>query len=165
MTRYLLDANVFINSHQCQFDMDVCPGFWEWLASMNKSARIHSIDRISDELLKLDDRLCDWAKAQGEAFFLPFDDLASSCLPAVTAWIESQARFRRSAKDFFHASADLFLIAFAKAHAYTVVTHEVSAPSSQSKVKIPDVCTGVGVNYISLWELLKIEKARFVKAS
>lgn len=165
MTTYLLDANTFINSHQCQYAMEVCPGFWHWLESMNKSSRLFSIDRISDELQKCDDVLCTWAKTQGDGFFLPFDDLAAACLSDVTTWIESQQRFRRSAKDLFNAGADLFLIAYAKARSYTLVTQEVPAPESKTKVKIPDVCDGVGVGYISLWELLKVEKARFVAAS
>ena len=79
-------------------------------------------------------------------------------------WVEQQARFRRSAKDDFGSGADIYLIAYALAHGFAIVTREVSAPGSQRKVKIPDVCDGVGVGYVSLWELLRSEGTRFVVA-
>jgi hypothetical protein len=162
---YVLDANVFINSHQCQYGMDFCPAFWDWLTARNKAGRIFSIDSVRAELEECDDELCDWAKRQGDEFFLPFDQDASNQLARVMAWVEDQSRFKRSAKDLFGTGADMFLIAYALAHAHIIVTHELPAPKSKTKVKIPDVCDGLGVQYISLWALLRAEGAKFVMDS
>lgn len=159
---YILDANVFINSHQVHYGMDFCPAFWDWLIARNKAGRIFSIDRVCTELEACDDMLCTWAKEQGNGFFLPFDQDASNQLARVVGWVEAQAQFRRSAKDAFSAGADMYLIAFALAHGHVIVTQEAPAPLSQKDVKIPDVCDGVGVKWIPLWDLFRAESARFV---
>ena len=44
---------------------------------------------------------------------------------------------------------------------YTVVTQEKPAPDSQKQIKIPDACNAVGVSWMSLFQMLKAEGARF----
>lgn len=56
--------------------------------------------------------------------------------------------------------ADAWLVAFALANGWTVVTSELPAAQSQGKVagvKIPDVCQSEGVSCISLDDLLQQE--------
>ena len=48
--------------------------------------------------------------------------------------------FTAAAQDTFLRSADLFLIAEAKAGQHTVVTRERSDPAARKRVFIPDVC-------------------------
>ncbi|HEV7447341.1 MAG TPA: DUF4411 family protein, partial [Steroidobacteraceae bacterium] len=57
--------------------------------------------------------------------------------------------------------ADYYLVAHALAIGYTVVTHEVPA-NSIKKVKIPNVCIGVGITCMTPFEMLRVERARFV---
>ena len=57
--------------------------------------------------------------------------------------------------------ADYYLVAHAHAHAFTVVTHEVAAETVK-KIKIPNACIGLGVTVMSPYEMLRIEKARFI---
>jgi hypothetical protein len=45
---------------------------------------------------------------------------------------------------------------------HVVVTHEVAAPHAIRKVKIPDVCIGLGVKCVTPFEMLRKEGARFV---
>ena len=35
MTRYLLDANVFIQAKNLHYGFDFCPAFWDWLVDRN----------------------------------------------------------------------------------------------------------------------------------
>ena len=42
-----------------------------------------------------------------------------------------------------------------------MVTHEVVS-DSKKKIKIPNACIGLGVTVMSPYEMLRIEKARFV---
>lgn len=165
MPTYLLDADVFINSHQLHYAMDFCPAFWDWLVSKNAAGRVFSIDRIGDELKQIDDELCGWAKARGEAFSLPVDELTTRHLPQLVAWVQHEARFRDNARAAFFASADIYLIAYAMAHGHVVVTREKSEPESKKKVKIPDVGVVFGVKSVSLPDLLRAEGARFVLSS
>ena len=57
--------------------------------------------------------------------------------------------------------ADYYLVAHAKAHGVTVVTHEVPRDSVR-KVQIPNVCIGLGIKFMTPYEMLRVEKARFV---
>lgn len=162
MTKYLLDANIFIDSHNRQYGMDFCPAFWDWLVAKNQDGRVFSIDRICGELEQQADVLCDWAKGRGKEFFLPFDQVATDQIAEVTTWVAQQTRFKPAAVAAFFTGQDLYLIAYAIAHEHVIITHETSAPASQTKVKIPDVCAAFDVRCLTLWELLRAEGARFV---
>jgi len=50
-------------------------------------------------------------------------------------------------------------VAHAHAHHHVVVTHEVVAHSTK-KIKIPNAC--IGVRYVTPFEMLRAERARFV---
>ena len=165
MPTHLLDANIFIGSHQRHYGMDFCPGFWEWLVQANLAGRVFSIGRVREELLKQEDCLGEWAKIRGPEFFLDYDEMATSRLSEVAAWPASQPRFKQSAIQTFLGCADLYIIAYARSHNCIVVTHETSAPESKKGVKIPDVCIAFGVKYMTLWELLRSEGAKFVVSS
>jgi len=56
---------------------------------------------------------------------------------------------------------DYYLLAHALAHDFIVVTHEVPA-TTRKKVKIPNVCIGLGIRHMTPFEMLRIEKVRFV---
>lgn len=55
----------------------------------------------------------------------------------------------------------VYLISYALAHGHTVVTHEVPA-NTIGKVKIPNVCTGMGINCINSFTMLRRERAKFI---
>ncbi len=63
----------------------------------------------------------------------------------------------------FFQVADYYLVAFALAHSYTVVTHEIPS-SSARRIKIPDACIGLQVKFMNTYEMLRKERARFVLA-
>lgn len=162
MPKYILDSNIFITSHQRQYGMGFCPGFWDWLVVANSAGKVFSIDRVCSELQKIEDSLCEWAKARGEGFFLPLDQPAVDKMTDVTSWTHQQSRFTEAAKQEFFGCADVFLVAYSLAHGCTLVTHEGSAPGSRRKVFIPDVCVGLGVQCMTLWDVLRAENPRFV---
>ena len=60
--------------------------------------------------------------------------------------------------------ADYYIVSYALAHDHIVITHEVPA-NSKKKVKIPDVCIGLGVKCMNPYEMLRRERARFVLGS
>jgi hypothetical protein len=57
--------------------------------------------------------------------------------------------------------ADYYLVAQAHAGRHTVVTHEIPA-ASRRRIKIPDACIGLGVKCMNPFEMLRLERARFV---
>ena len=50
MTRYLLDANVFIQAKNLHYGFDFCPAFWDWLVDRNQDGSVASVEKVADVL-------------------------------------------------------------------------------------------------------------------
>ena len=157
---YLLDANVFIQAKNLHYGFDFCPAFWDWLIVSNERQVVFSIEKVGDELEAGNDSLAQWAKDRGETFFLPPDQQIVSAFGQVSTWITGQG-YEPAAINTFLQVADYYLIAHALTHGLTVVTHEVPA-NTRKKVKIPNVCIGLGIKHMTPYEMLRRERARFV---
>jgi hypothetical protein len=67
-------------------------------------------------------------------------------------------------KEFLDADeADAFLIAYSLADPLnrTIVTQEVSAPQKIGKIKIPDCCNALRVNYVTTIQMFRELKETF----
>ena len=160
--RYLLDTNIFIEAKNRYYGFDFCPAFWDWLIEQNAAGKVASIDKVEGELRAGEDDLSAWATDRGRQFFLPPDDVAIPALTRASAWATGQ-NYRPAAVATFLQVADYWLIGYASAHGFTVVTHE--RPSDGvSQVKIPNACIGLNIPCISPYEMLRRERARFVLA-
>jgi hypothetical protein len=157
---YLLDANVFMEAKDRHYGMDFCPGFWDWLIENNAAGKVFSIEKVEDEIHAGSDELADWASDRGPGFFLRPDAPVIPKLAAVSSWA-SQQGYDPAAVTTFLQAADFYLVAQALAQGHTVVTHEVPAQSVK-KIKIPNVCIGMGIKPMTPFEMLRVEKARFV---
>ena len=157
---YLLDANVFIQAKNLQYGFDFCPAFWEWLEHMNVQGKVFSIQPVGDELQAGGDELAEWGEAQGNGFFLPPDNAVLAAAPIVSVWATGQ-NYAPAAVNTFLQVADYWLVAFAAAHQHTVVTHEVAA-NSPKKIKIPNACVGLGIRFMTPYQMLRGERARFI---
>ena len=158
---YLLDANVFIEAKNRHYGFDFCPAFWDWLIAENDAGRVFSVAAIADELHKGNDELDTWAAERGDTFFLPPDPAMLSALARISTWVNSSRRYDPAAHTTFFDSGEYYLIAHALAHRHVVVTHE--RPSdSRKKVKIPEVCIGLGIRFMNPFTMLRTEHARFV---
>lgn len=161
MIRYLLDANVFIEAKNRHYGFDFCPAFWDWLIMPKNTGRIASIDKVSDELKAGNDKLSTWATQNGSGLFLPVDfSTIATHATTVSAWVSAQS-YERTAIEKFLETADYWLVVYAVAQNYTIVTHEVSSDSKR-KIKIPNVCTGLNLNYVNPYKMLQRENVKFV---
>jgi hypothetical protein len=70
---------------------------------------------------------------------------------------------RAAAVNTFLQVADAYLVAYALAHGYAVVTHE-RLSDSRRIIKIPNACIGLGIRYMNPYEMLRRERARFILA-
>ena len=80
---YLLDANVFIQAKRLHYGMDFCPAFWDWLVKQNAQHRVHSIEKVGDELKAGNDALSQWAGERDATFFLAPDEKVLQALTVV----------------------------------------------------------------------------------
>lgn len=157
---YLLDANVFIEAKRRHYGFDFCPAFWDWLETQQAAGMVFSIEKVGDELRSGNDELSEWADRRGSAFFLPPDDRLLVSLAAVAEWVRAQT-YRPGAIGAFLDDADYYLVAYAHAHSYVVVTHEVPSDGVR-QVKIPNVAIGMKLKCMTPYEMLRRERARFV---
>lgn len=157
---YLLDADVFIRAKNLHYGLDFCPAFWDWLIDRNAAGSVFSIEKVGDEVQAIEDDLSKWATDRGQGFFLPpgTNDLAS--LAAVSAWAGSH-HYEPAAVSTFLQVADYYLVAQAHAGKHIVVTHEIPSASTR-RIKIPDACIGLGIKCMTPFEVLRLERARFI---
>ncbi len=160
---YLLDANVFIQAKNLHYGLDFCPAFWEWLIANNSVKRVFSIEKVADELAAGADELSDWASQRGHGFFLKPDATMIRVLGTVSTWATGQG-YDTAAVNTFLQVADYYLLAHAVAYRHVIVTHEVAAASTK-KIKIPNACIGLGIKCMTPYEMLRLERARFVLGS
>ncbi len=157
---YLLDSNIFIQAKNLYYGMDFCPGFWDWLVKQNKENQLYSIEKVKDELQAIDDDLSKWTQQRDSQFFLKPDESVLSALVEISRSI-NEKDYETGAKKIFLQGADYYLIAQAKAREYTIVTHEKPS-DSKKKIKIPNVCIGFGIKYMTIYEMLRMTKARLI---
>lgn len=156
---YLLDANVFIEAKNRYYSFDIAPGFWEWLDNMLGQDIACSIDAVFEELSAGEDELAEWAHGH-KSFFREVDEKATVHFAELSQWAASQNFTPAALANFTGNNADYLLIAYAKGHDLSVVSHEQSNPSSRKRVLIPDACKAVGVRSVDTFEMLRRTEVR-----
>ena len=157
---YLLDANVFIQAKNLHYGFDFCPAFWDWLIRAHAARTVFSIEMVGDELTAGTDALAEWADERGPSFFVPPDPTVEPALRQVSAWVAGQPNYEPAAVSTFLQKADHMVVAHALAHGHTVVAHE-KPENSRRIVKIPSPCVALGVKYVTPYQMLRQERARF----
>ncbi len=157
---YLLDANVFMSAKNLHYGLDFCPAFWDWLVHKGNTGSVFSIDKVADEIEAGQDELSDWARTHGHALFRRTPPALAPQFTQVSTWATGQ-QYTPSAINTFLQSADFYLLAHALAGNQVVVTHEVPS-TSPGRIKIPNACVGLGVRFMTPYQMLRIEHARFV---
>ena len=158
--KYLLDANVFMAANNLHYGLDFCPAFWEWLIMSNAQLKVFSIEKVGDEISAGEDALTEWAEGPGKPLFLKPDLEDLRDMTRVSKWVIEYGYTPTAVNNFLQV-ADYWLVSHALTHGFVVVTHEKPA-DTPNKVKIPNVCVGLGVKVMTPFEMLRREKARFV---
>lgn len=151
---YLVDANVLIEAKNRYYAFDIAPGFWEWLDTAHQQGLACSIEAVRDELLKGNDELADWARSN-KPFFRPIDQGTTHHFADLTTWATSRNFTPAALSEFTGNNADYLLVAYAREHQHTVVTHERSQPNARARVLIPDACLAMGISTTDTFQMLR----------
>ncbi|WP_395690092.1 DUF4411 family protein [Nocardioides sp.] len=145
---YLFDSNTFMEAARLYYHPEVAPGFWAWLIGDPMRDRIASVPAVQEEIANGEGELVDWARnTVPDCFWRPVTPDTLRAAAELSTWATDPARaYKQAAIDEFLDSCDYWLIAEAHAAGLTVVTREVSAPESRSRIKIPDVCRAFGID-------------------
>lgn len=156
--KFVLDANVFIDAHRRYYSFDIAPSFWRTLVELAEKGHVVSIDRIKDELLNgdQDDMLSKWATSEFNPWFMPTDnDEVFNAYSEIITWSVVEKQFTDAAKALFASKADSWLVAYAKAYNYIVVTFEQYSRDKRNKIYIPNACRAFGIQYMNTFEMLR----------
>ena len=159
MTRYLLDANVFINPANSFYTLEGCPGFWEWLGA---DKALCSIREVYRELQGKEDELARWARAGNTPDFLEPDEDVQQKLAEVSQHVMGMENFTQDLKMVFLSGADSWLIATALVKGWTIVTEEKYDLNCRRKILLPVVARQMGAACVNLFELVAARRLRLV---
>lgn len=158
---YLLDTNVFIEAKNRYYDFAVCPAFWDWVEKEHQNGKLYSISQVKDELAAGKDDLSDWANGMPSSFWRDVDGAVANSMMDISRWVNGDSFYLPTAKAEFLRVADYYLVAHGHATGMAIVTHE-GIGGSAKRIKIPNVCQSFSVKYMSPFNMLKDESARFV---
>ena len=147
---YLLDTNIFIESHKTYYNMNVFPCFWDKLIDLAKQGVVYTLDKVQQEIMVVgDDIVATWFKTSfPKGSILSVDDSTFAAYQKVVNNVNSRNWFTTPALTAFanQEKADAFLCAYAMSHLdFSVVSFEKSNPDIKRKVMLPDVCGMEGV--------------------
>ena len=167
---YMFDSSSLITPFQLYYAEDIVPSFWKKLEILTMNGTVCLIDKVKDEVTKLDDGLSGKVK-QWFPRAVPFDKRTTSdnlfislssqqeveAYQEVILWAENSTYNSRAVKEFKQVDkADAFLIAFCKAHNLTLVTEEKFS-RKKKRIPIPNACKELGVRCINIFEFMRQE--------
>jgi len=163
---FLLDANVFIESAKRYYAFGIAPGYWDGLIHHAKRGPIRSIDRIKIEIDKGKDDLKTWVITNFQEWFESTNQQdVIDAYGTVMTWALGQPQYTAFAKAEFAKAADGWLIAYALAKKYVVVSDEYYDPNIRRKIKIPNVCRGLDFSYLNTFEMLHTLRVQLILPS
>ena len=163
MKKYLIDTNIFIESANRHYAIDICPGFWDFLIKVSKLDNVKSIIQVYDEFTPDDERLETFRQnLKGNHFFLPVENITPESYSKVTITLIDM-EYTQQAIANFSRHADYFLIALALQESYIIVTQEAkSGNNAKNQIKIPNVSEKLGIECVDVVKFLRDEKAKFI---
>jgi len=151
---YVLDSNTFIDAKNRYYGFDIAPSFWNKLIE-NSPGKILTIKPIESEIMAGHDELSSWFEDNYAIHTYSVDATeVQQAFAKISEHVTQNVQYKDSEKAHFLSKADPWIIAYAYVNNCVVVTHEILAPGSR-KVKIPDVCQFLNVQYINVFEMLR----------
>lgn len=141
--KYCIDANFFIHLWRSYFSPEISSSFWDWLEELSSKGIIFVPEEVFEEIAVGNDGLYVWLNKIKEKVFCDLNEAVQTALldivhlPNAIELIDSNKR---------RHSADVFLVAYAKAYNLTVVSDDTG---------VGRLCKSCGVRNIKSFEFLK----------
>lgn len=135
--------------------MELCPEYWTILDSLARDGTIFSPIEVKREIEKTDDGLNNWIK--DKPYF--FKDINIEVQEHLRKIMASHGRLVDSIRQ--RSIADPWVIAFALAEDAIVVTKETPVGPNSKRVKIPDVCHALSVQWMNDFDFARKIGIRF----
>jgi len=160
MSIYIVDSNFFIQSNQMNYPLDVAIGFWKKVKEFSDNSIIISVDKVKKEIYNVKDDLQSWCENNlTDDFFIDTTIVLNEYTDICNWAVSRNDHYKPEAiNEFLHADqADAWLVAYCAADKENrkLVTYEKSEPARRGKIKIPEACNVVGVEYFNIIDLFR----------
>ncbi|MBF0309071.1 MAG: DUF4411 family protein [Magnetococcales bacterium] len=156
--KYCLDSNIFIEAWNKHYAPHFAPEYWEILDQLAQEGVIFAPEEVKRELVRVEDALNQWVEARPHLFH-KIDDAVQECVIEIFQTEKNQRLIQEGTS---RSAADPWVVAHAMAENAVVVTKETYEDKSPKKVRIPNVCESMGVEWIDEFEFLKRVGIRFM---
>ena len=157
--KYILDTSCLTQAYRTYYSFEIAPSFWEFLETKFDEGIITTNDKVFGEIKLGKDALADWLR-RSSVKNIVYDTKTDAGVLGHYAhlmdWANSQPQYKQRAKDKFavYENADPWIMSCALNADLKIVSQEVSAPQSQTSIKIPDVCKAFSVSHIDTFAFL-----------
>lgn len=147
---YSVDTSSLIDGIKRYYRPENFPKLWGYVDELIEAGRFFVSDFVAEEVKVKDDDVAEWLVARPNGFVIESD---ADVLARSKEVLRTHPKLVKAMQN--RTRADPFVIALAQKRAAVVVTGE--GPGSANRPKIPDVCTDLGVECISLPEVVTRE--------
>ncbi|WP_026632990.1 DUF4411 family protein [Dyadobacter alkalitolerans] len=145
--KYCLDANMLIQAWNFYYSPKFCPSYWDVLNNLGSAGTIFIPYMVYEEITRTDYDLCKWLKKSSIAI-KDVDEKVIQCLQMIWASNPIHKTLVDNVKG--RSLADPWVIAHAMRENATVVTKEEKVTAlNASRIKIPNVCENMGVEWMN----------------
>ena len=160
---YLIDTNIVIGAFNHR-PRDIFESYWRQFDAFFSEGQFYFHQSVENELLKRDDEKSQWLRD-----FVPKTQILTqtqeevNSYREVTQWVRARKDdpYKESAIREFLSVADSWVVASGHARSFTVITNETPSPKKQTRVKLPDVANGLGVQCMTEFDFLRQQSIIF----
>lgn len=153
MKKYCLDTNCFIEAWNKYYSPQFCSSYWDVLGELADKDIIFITEKVKEEIEKKDDKLSEWLKTH-KAIVKKITNEVQVGLKEVFLSNPDHQRLVDNTRN--RSQADPWVIAHAMAENAVVVTKEARVDTTSSdKIKIPNVCENLKIEWIDDFQLIK----------
>lgn len=148
---YSADTSSLLSSLKSFYPIANFPRLWQQVDDLIRDGRFLISEEVAVEAQKHDDGAAEWVKARHAAIVVPTDNDVAAAVRGILG------PYPKLVKDMKNRNrADPFVIAVAQLRGAVVVTEENSR-GSLDRPKIPLVCSELGLECITFYELIQRE--------
>lgn len=155
---YCIDTSALLQAWRRDYPPDIFKSVWDQVDRLANDGRLSSPDEVLYELKRGGDEIYSWAEARKFIFKKPDAQVVDVVKYLVHRYRDKKFVPSISPDGFW---ADPYIIAMAKVYGLIVVTGEKPAGPNSKKVKIPDVCQDLHIEWINFLELIRREGWKF----
>ena len=153
---YCIDTSALLHAWNDRYPIEIFTSLWNNLDSLIENEKLFAPIEVYRELERKDDEIYEWVNQRQKMFMEPNDEVQEEIKTIVN-------NFPRFVENYSPDGiwADPYLIAHTKVIDCILITGETKAGPRANKIRIPDVCEELEVDWMNILGLIKKEEWSF----